>query len=159
MVMTLLSSGVRDTWLGTIQGQPDMANWDTMNAQFTTWYGTKDKRAEAEAKFARTELKKDTEAAWQAYHTAQTKAIADMVGPRCNLSEEGIWNGFLGNLGPVPKPKQYTAKQIHIMQLTGKNMSCRLLKPKLPNSSHIFQIGLPQLLQARRANRLLLLQG
>ena len=98
VVLTLLGPSVRDTWLGSIDGQPHMATWQNLDSEFTAWYGSKDKRAAAEAKFLRTELKKDTEAAWQTYHASQTQSISDMRGPNRHFSEAGIWNTFLGNL-------------------------------------------------------------
>ena len=102
VALTLLGPSVRDTWLGSIDGQPHMATWQNMDSEFTAWYGSKDKRAAAEAKFLRTELKKDIEAAWQTYHTSQTQAISDMRGPDRPFSEAGIWNTFLGGLIAVP---------------------------------------------------------
>ena len=83
MVQTLLSSAVRDSWLGTIKGKPQMANWGEMDKYFTAPYSSKDTRSEAEAKLSSTVLKEDTEAAWHSYVSTQTKSISDTGGKGC----------------------------------------------------------------------------
>ena len=43
--------------------------------------------------------------AWQQYTTSQSKAIAEMAGPKRRLTYAGLWDTFLGNLQPVTMPR------------------------------------------------------
>ena len=103
MAQTLLSSTVRDQWLGIIKDKPYMSNWTAMDQQFSALYAIRDKTAEAEERLLNTLLKKDTEQAWQNYVAAMTKHITDMgAAETSNVSERGKWNIFQGNTNPVP---------------------------------------------------------
>ena len=66
-----------------------------------TLFATKDKSAEAEQRFQKTLFRRETEVAWQQYTPSQSKAIAEMAGPKRRLTDAGLWDTFLGNLHPV----------------------------------------------------------
>jgi len=80
---------------------PESANWVGVDVYMDTLFATKDKSAEGEQRFQMTLFKRKTNEAWQQYTTSQSKAIADMTGPKRRLTDAGLWDTFLGNLQPV----------------------------------------------------------
>jgi len=60
------------------------------------------KRVQRQSSASRTHRsKKETVVAWQQYTTSQSRAIADMAGPKRRLTDTSLWDTFLGNLQPV----------------------------------------------------------
>ena len=80
---------------------PESAHWVGTDIYMDTLFATKDKSAKAEQRFQKTLFKRETNEAWQQYTTSQSKAIADMAGPKRRLIDARLWETFLGNLQPV----------------------------------------------------------
>ncbi len=101
MVQTLLESSIREAWLRYTAVKPESATWVGIDVYMDTLFATKDKSAEAEQRFQKTLFKRETDDGLAAIHASQSKAIADMAGPKRRLTDAGLWDTFLGNLQPV----------------------------------------------------------
>ena len=87
MILALLESSVKEAWVKYTAVKPDAATWESIDRYTDTILATKDKSAGAEQHFQKALFRKETTAEWQAYTATQSKAIADMAGPKRRFTD------------------------------------------------------------------------